>query len=245
MTTSLIYGIHAVSQRLQQAPGHCVELICVDKRNPRVLQIIDQARCAGVKVGFERPAVLSELSGTDKHQGCVLRSRESDTEISFAQCLQSIGPQSLILVLDTVQDPHNLGACLRSAEACAVDAVIIPKQRAAKLNATVRKVAAGAAESVPLIAVPNIARSLGELKQAGAWIFGTSGDASDSLYEHDFSGPVALVMGGEASGLRRLTLESCDHLIKLPMLGRVESLNVAVATGVCLYEILRSRSACG
>jgi 23S rRNA (guanosine2251-2'-O)-methyltransferase len=147
-----------------------------------------------------------------------------------------------LLVLDGVQDPHNLGACLRTADACGVDAVIIPKDRSVKMNATVRKVAAGGAETVPLIEVTNLARSLKDLKQAGVWIYGTGDRASASLYEHDFRGPVALVMGAEGSGLRRLTMESCDHLVSLPMLGQVESLNVSVATGVCLYEILRSRS---
>ena len=165
--------------------------------------------------------------------------------MDFQQCLQAIGPQSLLLVLDGVQDPHNLGACLRTADACGVDAVIIPRDRAVKVNATVRKVAAGGAESVPVIEVTNIARSLKDLQKAGVWIFGTSDNAADNLYDHDFNGPVALVMGAEGSGLRRLTMASCDHLLKLPMRGQVESLNVSVATGVCLYEILRSRSACG
>ncbi len=162
--------------------------------------------------------------------------------MDFDQCLQSISPQTLLLVLDGVQDPHNLGACLRSADACGVDAVIIPRDRTVKVNATVRKVAAGGAETVPVIEVTNLARCLKDLKQAGVWIYGTSGEASDSIYDHDYHGPVALVMGAEGSGLRRLTMESCDHLVKLPMHGQVESLNVSVATGVCLYEVLRSRS---
>ena len=165
--------------------------------------------------------------------------------MDFQQCLLGVNRNSLLLVLDGIQDPHNLGACLRTADACGVDAVIIPRDRAVKVNATVRKVAAGGAESVPIIEVTNIARSLKDLKQAGVWIYGTSDMAEDSLYDHDYSGPVALVMGAEGSGLRRLTLESCDHLVKLPMQGQVESLNVSVATGVCLYEMLRSRSACG
>jgi 23S rRNA (guanosine2251-2'-O)-methyltransferase len=165
--------------------------------------------------------------------------------MDFQQCLQTVGPHTLLLVLDGIQDPHNLGACLRTADACAVDAVIIPRDRAVKVNATVRKVAAGGAESVPVIEVTNITRSLKDLQQAGVWVFGTSETATDSLYDHDYNGPLALVMGAEGAGLRRLTIESCDHLLKLPMCGQVESLNVSVATGVCLYEILRSRSACG
>jgi len=245
MSTSVVIGIHAVSRRLQQAPEQCIELICVDKRNPRLLQLIDQARQAGVEVRIEDRAYLTQLSGTSKHQGCLLQTLDSAPLMDFQQCLQAIGPQSLLLVLDGIQDPHNLGACLRTADACGVDAVIIPRDRAVKVNATVRKVAAGGAESVPVIEVTNITRSLKDLQQAGVWIFGTSGSAADSLYDHEFNGPVALVMGAEGSGMRRLTMASCDHLLKLPMHGQVESLNVSVATGVCLYEILRSRSACG
>ena len=229
--------------RLKQAPQTCLELICANKRNPRLLQIIDTAGNAGVSMRFEEREQLNALAGSDKHQGCLLKiSGEAGLSVSFDECLQAITPDSLLLVLDGVQDPHNLGACLRSADACAVDAVIIPKDRAVKMNATVRKVAAGGAESVPLIEVTNLARSLRELQQAGVWIFGTSGDAEASLYDFDYRGPVALVMGAEGSGLRRLTREACDHLIKLPMRGRVESLNVSVASGVCLYEIQRSRS---
>ena len=243
MSAEYLYGYHAVLSRLKQAPQTCLELICANKRNPRLLQIIDTAGNAGVSMRFEEREQLNALAGSDKHQGCLLKiSGEAGLSVSFDECLQAITPDSLLLVLDGVQDPHNLGACLRSADACAVDAVIIPKDRAVKMNATVRKVAAGGAESVPLIEVTNLARSLRELQQAGVWIFGTSGDAEASLYDFDYRGPVALVMGAEGSGLRRLTREACDHLIKLPMRGRVESLNVSVASGVCLYEIQRSRS---
>ncbi len=245
MSTSFIIGIHAVSRRLQQAPEQCVELICSDKRNPRQLLLIEQARQAGVGVRIEDRASLTHLCGTGKHQGCLLQTRNSTPLMDFQQCLQAVGPQSLLLILDGIQDPHNLGACLRTADACGVDAVIIPRDRAVKVNTTVRKVAAGAAESVPVIEVTNIARSLKDLQQAGVWVFGTSDNAADSLYDHDFSGPVGLVLGAEGSGLRRLTMASCDHLLKLPMRGQVESLNVSVAAGVCLYEILRSRTACG
>jgi len=245
MSTSIIYGIHAVSRRLQQTPQSCIELVCADKRNPRVLQLIDQAHKAEVQVRIADRGHLTQLSGTTKHQGCLLQIRDSAPLMDFKQCLQNIAAQSLLLVLDGVQDPHNLGACLRTADACGVDAVIIPRDRAVKVNATVRKVAAGGAESVPVIEVTNVTRCLKDLQQAGVWVYGTSGTATDSLYDHDYNGPVALVMGAEGSGLRRLTSESCDHLLKLPMCGQVESLNVSVATGVCLYEILRSRSACG
>ncbi len=242
MSTSFIYGIHAISRRLTQAPQHCLALFCVEKPNPRLLRLIDQACEAGIAVTFESRARLSERCGSDKHQGCVLETRASEPVTSLAQCLTGINDRTLLLVLDGVQDPHNLGACLRTADACGVDALIIPKDRSVKLNPTVRKVAAGAAETVPLIEVTNIARCLKDLQQAGVWIYGTSDSAEASLYDYDYAGPVALVMGAEGAGLRRLTLESCDHLVKLPMLGQVESLNVSVATGVCLYEILRSRN---
>lgn len=242
MSCSIVYGVHAVARRLQQAPECCLELICADKRNPRLLQLIDQARTVGIKVRIETRAALTQLSGTDKHQGCLLKTLDSKPVMDFQQCLAAVNQNSLMLILDGIQDPHNLGACLRTADACGVDAVIIPRDRAVKVNATVRKVAAGGAESVPIIEVTNIARCLKDLKQAGVWIYGTSDMAKDSLYDHDYGGPIALVMGAEGSGLRRLTLESCDHLVKLPMQGQVESLNVSVATGVCLYEILRSRT---
>lgn len=238
----MIYGVHAVLRRLQQAPELCIELICTDKPGPRLLQLIKLAGDSGIKVRTESRAALTQLCGTDKHQGCLLETRESAPTMDFKTCLLDVHQGTLLLVLDGIQDPHNLGACLRTADACGVDAVIIPRDRAVKVNATVRKVAAGGAESVPIIEVTNIARSLKDLKQAGVWIFGTTDIAEDSLYDHDYGGPVALVMGAEGTGLRRLTRESCDHLVRLPMLGQVESLNVSVATGVCLYEILRSRA---
>jgi 23S rRNA (guanosine2251-2'-O)-methyltransferase len=164
--------------------------------------------------------------------------------LTIEELIQGIHDRSLILVLDGVQDPHNLGACLRSADATGVDAVIIPKDRAVKLNPTVRKVAAGGAETVPVLEVTNISRCLQDLKSAGVWVYGTSGEAEAVIYDFKFDSAVALVMGSEGDGLRRLTSEQCDHLIKLPMLGAVESLNVSVATGICLYEVLRSRRAC-
>lgn len=243
MSQSYLYGFHAITRRLQKSPETCVRLLCLERRNPRLLAVIDLARKSSISVKFESRELLDKLSDYQKHQGCMLEiSASASNVLTFQELTQSLDQQSLILVLDGVQDPHNLGACLRSADACGVDAVIIPRDRAVKVNATVRKVAAGGAESVPVIEVTNLVRSLKELKQAGVWVYGSSGEAPDSLYDHDYSGPIALVMGAEGSGLRRLTMESCDHLIKLPMRGQVESLNVSVATGICLYEILRSRS---
>ncbi len=243
MAPGLIFGIHAVARRLREAPADCFELYCLPAPRARLDELVRLARAAGVRVSFHDRRQLNELAGTDKHQGCILRTAERAPTMSFEQCLNSIDENSLILVLDGVQDRHNLGACLRTADACGVDGVVIPRDRSARLNATVRKVAAGAAETVPLIEVTNLVRSLAQLKRAGVWIYGASGDAAESFYDHAFDGPVALVMGAEGRGLRRLTAESCDHLLRLPMHGRVESLNVSVATGVCLYEILRSRGA--
>ncbi len=241
MNPRVAYGFHAVGRCLRQDPGRCAELVCAERRNPRLLELIELARAAGVAVRFTERDGLTRLAGSDKHQGCVLLLTASEPTLDFAALVESIRDDSLLLVLDGVQDPHNLGACLRNADACGVDAVIIPRDRAVKMNATVRKVAAGAAEAVPLIEVTNLARSLRALKDAGVWIYGAADDAADSLYAQDFAGPVALVMGGEGKGLRRLTREACDRILRLPMRGRVESLNVSVATGICLYEIRRAR----
>lgn len=245
MTKSYIYGIHAIEKFIHQSAAQAIELLAVERRNPRLLSLIGQTRKAGITVRFVARDELSRLAGSDNHQGCVLLIRVVEgQQKSLEQCITELNKDSLFLVLDGVQDPHNLGACLRTADATGVDAVIIPKDRSAKLNATVRKVAAGGAESVALIEVTNLVRSLKILKEAGVWVYGTSGEAESSLYDFDYKGPTALVMGSEGEGLRRLTVEACDHLIKLPMLGAVESLNVSVASGVCLYEVLRSRMAC-
>ncbi len=245
MNESYIYGIHAVEKFIQRSAEQGVELIASEKRNPRLLSVIGQTRKAQIPVRFASRDELGRLAGSDKHQGCVLQIKVVEgQQKSLEQCITELKRDSLFLVLDGVQDPHNLGACLRTADASAVKAVIIPKDRSVKMNATVRKVAAGGAESVSLIEVTNLARSLKMLKDAGVWIYGTSGDAESSLYDFDYQGPVALVMGAEGTGLRRLTVEQCDYLVRLPMYGVVESLNVSVASGVCLYEILRSRRAC-
>ncbi|MFV2032338.1 MAG: 23S rRNA (guanosine(2251)-2'-O)-methyltransferase RlmB [Gammaproteobacteria bacterium] len=245
MNASYACGFHAVTKLLQHSPGACQALICTEGRNQRLLSVIALARKNKLPVRFDSRDQLARLVGTEKHQGCVLQIADAEASVqSFEQCLAGIHQRSLFLVLDGIQDPHNLGACLRTADAAGVDAVIIPKDRAVGLNATVRKVAAGGAESVPLLPVTNIARSLKQLKQAGVWIYGTGGEADAELYDFDYCLPLALVMGAEGEGLRRLTREQCDYLIKLPMLGRVESLNVSVATGVCLYEVMRSRMAC-
>jgi 23S rRNA (guanosine2251-2'-O)-methyltransferase len=243
MSANVVYGLHAVKKMLQLSVDDCQELHCQPGRNPRLQQIVALARQHGIRIHNETRERLSELAGSDKHQGCVLSvSAGSHRAVSLKESLQQVAPDDLYLVLDGVQDPHNLGACLRTADGAGVKAVIVPKDRAVGLTPVVRKVAAGGAESVPLITVPNLSRALEELKAAGVWLVGTSGDAEASLYEQNLSGPLALVMGAEGEGIRRLTAEACDFLVRLPMLGQVESLNVSVATGICLYEINRQRA---
>ena len=240
MTESVVYGLHAVRKLLQLNPERARRLRVSGKRNKRLDQLVALARKQGVGVETVDRADLDRLAGSDRHQGCVLELSEAATpSLSLQQALQDIGPESLFLVLDGVTDPHNLGACLRSADAAGVKAVIVPKDRAVGLTPVVRKVAAGAAESVPLIEVTNLSRTLQQLQQAGVWIVGTTGEAETSLYDQNFSGALALVMGAEGEGMRRLTAEHCDYLVKLPMQGQVESLNVSVATGICLYELNR------
>jgi 23S rRNA (guanosine2251-2'-O)-methyltransferase len=198
-----------------------------------------------VQVGAADDALLDKLAEGGRHQGVVAEvlPRASDPETQLEEALESAAGAPLLLVLDGVQDPHNLGACLRSADAAGVAAVIVPRDRAAGMTPVVRKVAAGAAETVPLVAVVNLARTLRQLKERGIWLVGTDDTADKGLYEADLKGPLALVMGSEGEGLRRLTRECCDLLVSIPMAGAVESLNVSVATGVALFEAVRQRSA--
>lgn len=243
MTQKTVYGLHAVKKMLQFSIDDCEELLCLQNKNQRLQQVISLARQKKLRVTFQTRDQLTKISGSEKNQGCVLKVKSVHAKaVSLDELLQDITPQSLFLVLDGVQDPHNLGACLRTADAAGVVAVIVPKDRAASMTPVVKKVAAGAAESVPLITVTNLSRSLKEMKEAGVWLVGTSGDAEKLLYDENLQGPLALVMGAEGEGIRRLTAEQCDYLVKLPMLGQVESLNVSVATGVCLYELLRQKS---
>ncbi len=242
MAVNTIYGLHAVKKMLQFSVHDCEQLFCLQTKNQRLQQIISLAKQKEITVVFQDREALTALASSDKHQGCVLTVREGHQHaVSLDELLQNIKQDSLFLVLDGVQDPHNLGACMRTADAAGVSAIIVPKDRAVGMTATVKKVAAGAAESVPLITVTNLARSLKELKDAGVWLVGTSGEAEKSLYDENLSGPIGLVMGAEGEGIRRLTAEQCDYLVKLPMKGQVESLNVSVATGICLYEINRQR----
>ncbi len=247
-STRIVFGFHAVSSRLRQNPASMQE-ICVDstRKDARMQDLLQLAEQKGVRVMQMDKARLDGLAAHGRHQGVV--ARVADVPLPYQDIhdiLESdLAEPPFLLVLDGVEDPHNLGACLRVADAMGVHAVIAPKDRAAGLNATVRKVACGAAETVPFIAVTNLARTLRELKDAGVWIVGAAAEAEEDLLEIKLSGPVALVLGAEGTGLRRLTAETCDQLVRIPMFGTVESLNVSVASGICLYEARRQRSAAG
>ncbi len=246
-----IYGIHAVDALLRRNPAGIQRLLVRKGREDRrVTELLALAQNQGVSCERLPGAELDALVA-GRHQGVVALTRASaagDNLWDEAALLRRVdeGERApLILVLDGVTDPHNLGACLRSADAAGVDAVVVPKDKSADLTPAVRKVACGAAESVPFVRVTNVARTLAALKSRGVWLYGAAGEASQSLYEADLSGAVALVMGAEGAGLRRLTREACDFLVHLPMAGSVSSLNVSVATGVCLFEARRQRLARG
>ena len=240
---SWILGLHAVKAALKQNLALSELLVDAGRRDNRIREVMTLAEAAGVKCRKLPGRALDEEVGETGHQGVALRLRQQQAqdEPYLKALLKRLDEAPLLLVLDGVQDPHNLGACLRTADAAGVDALIIPRDRSAGLTATVRKVASGAAETVPLIQVTNLSRTLKWLKSEGVWLIGTAGEAQQTLYETDLKGPLALVMGGEEKGLRRLTREQCDLLVKLPMAGSVESLNVSVAAGVSLYEAVRQR----
>jgi len=215
------------------------------RRDKRIQEILGLARQAGVEVHRVPKQVLDDLLPDTNHQGIIARSRAPAAlgEKDLAGLLQGLDVPPFLLILDGVQDPHNLGACLRSADGAGVHAVIAPRDRSAGLTPTACKVASGAAERVPFFQVTNLARTLKWLRQEqGVWLMGTAGDAETRLFDQDLTGPLGLVMGGEEKGMRRLTREACDYLVMLPMRGGVESLNVSVATGICLYEALRQRT---
>lgn len=245
MNEQWIAGIHAVTSALQSDPTRLGQL-CVERgsRNRRVLALEDAARKADVPVRQVERRELERVAGGVRHQGVAasLLQATMPEPRSFADILGTAGADALFLVLDGVTDPHNLGACLRSAAAAGVTAVIVPKDRAAGLTPVVRKVAAGGAEQVPLLEVTNLARALRELKEAGVWLTGLAGEAQQSLFDGDYRGPIALVLGSEGKGMRRLTREQCDYLVRIPMPGNMESLNVSVATGVALFEAVRQRT---
>lgn len=244
MAEQRVYGFHSIEAILLHEPERILEVWLLDGRQDKRLEsILELLSTHGIRHQKVKREKLDELADSSRHQGVVAHCREapSRNENFLEQLLDSLDEAPFLLILDGVQDPHNLGACLRTADAVGVHAVIVPKDNAATLNGTVRKVACGAAETTPFITVTNIARCLRNLKERGVWLVGAAGEVKTNIYQQDMTGPLAIIMGAEGKGLRRLTRETCDHLVTIPMPGNVESLNVSVATGVCLYEALRQR----
>jgi 23S rRNA (guanosine2251-2'-O)-methyltransferase len=253
-SSKVLFGFHAVGVRLKTAPKSIIEIYYEPtRRDARMRQFIDKVNESGVRLIEADGMRLAKLAGSHGHQGVAARVQEIKQVHSLDELLENLEAsnaalppkeriQPLILVLDGVTDPHNLGACLRVADGAGAHAVIAPKDHAAGINATVAKVASGAAETVPYFMVTNLARTLNELKERSIWVIGTSDQATQTLYQADFKGPVALVLGAEGDGMRQLTAKTCDQLVSIPMLGAVESLNVSVASGICLYEAVRQRS---
>ena len=242
----VLFGFHAVGVRLKTAPQSIIEIYYEPtRRDQRMRQFLERAREAGVRLIEADGLRLSKLCGSHGHQGVAARVEAVAQVTSLDELLEQVearGESPLLLVLDGITDPHNLGACLRVADGAGAHAVIAPKDHAAGINATVAKVASGASETMPYFMVTNLARTLNELKERNIWIIGTSDDAPKTLYQVDLKGPVALVLGAEGDGMRQLTRKTCDELVSIPMRGAVESLNVSVASGVCLYEALRQRT---
>lgn len=245
-TPKFLFGFHAVGVRLKTAPPSIEEIYFEPtRRDARMRQFLERAREVGVRLIEADGLRLARMAGNAGHQGVVAKVHPLPQAHSLDDWLDGLAPdvRPLLLVLDGVTDPHNLGACLRVADGAGAHAVIAPKDHAVGINATVAKVASGAAETVPYFMVTNLARTLNELKERAIWIIGTSDDAPRTLYQSDLKGPCALVLGAEGSGMRQLTRKTCDELVSIPMQGAVESLNVSVASGICLYEALRQRSA--
>jgi 23S rRNA (guanosine2251-2'-O)-methyltransferase len=241
-STRLLFGFHAVTVRLKTAPESVVEVhVDSSRRDARMRQFAERCRESGVRIVDSDDARLGQLCGTSRHQGVVARVAPLPQRHSLDDLLDEVQGPPLVLVLDGITDPHNLGACLRVADGAGVHAVIAPKDHAVGVNATVAKVASGAAETVPYLMVTNLARTLGELKERGLRVVGTADDAPRTLHEADLAGPLAFVLGAEGRGMRALTRKCCDELVRIPMAGAVESLNVSVAAGVCLYEAVRQR----
>jgi 23S rRNA (guanosine2251-2'-O)-methyltransferase len=235
----IVYGLHAVDAVIERSPERLLELWMAEpRRDARAASLRDRAQAAGIRVQTVSGESLAKLAGEVAHQGAVaaVRPLKAWDEHDLVEAISEVD-DPLLLVLDGVTDPHNLGACLRSAHA-----VVIPKDRSAAVDGVVRKVAAGAAEFVPVATVTNLARALDLIKERGVWVVGTDGAARETLYEADLKRPLALVLGAEGDGMRRLTRERCDFLVRIPMAGRVESLNVSVAAGIALFEARRQRT---
>ena len=246
MTRHLLFGFHAVGVRLKTAPRSVVEVhVDAGRRDQRMRQLVARAEAAEVRLVDSDDKRLRGLAGNDRHQGvvaiveAVARSHSLDETLEAAE---ASGEPALVLVLDGVTDPHNLGACLRSAEAAGATAVVAPKDKAVGITPTVRRASAGAADRVAFFAVTNLARTLKQLKDKGVWLVGLAGDGKQDFYALDLKGAIAIVMGSEGEGMRRLTREACDFDARIPMRGETESLNVSVATGVALFEALRQRA---
>ncbi|MEO8673275.1 MAG: 23S rRNA (guanosine(2251)-2'-O)-methyltransferase RlmB [Tahibacter sp.] len=246
MSHELLIGINSVDAALDHDPGNIVELfIETGTQNARLKELSERARDLGVKPHGRSRELLDRMTGGARHQGVVAQYRAAPprTEADLPALVEAAGRDALFLVLDGVTDPHNLGACLRSAEASGATAVIVTKDKAVGITPTVRRASAGAADRVPFIAATNLARTLRALKDAGVWLVGMAGETTaPDFYTMDLKGPIALVLGSEGEGMRRLTREQCDFVARIPMRGSVESLNVSVATGVVLFETLRQRS---
>lgn len=242
MKSKMIFGFHAVTSRIRHEASSVEEIYVDSGRSDRRMQeLLHAAKSAGIRIIPADDQRLSNIVGTRRHQGVVAKAGELSLARNLDELLDAIDGPPLLLVLDGITDPHNLGACLRVADGVGAHAVIAPKDRAVGLNATAAKVASGAAETVPYITVTNLARTLRELKERDILLVGTSDDVDQTIYDVNFTGGSALVMGSEGEGMRRLTRETCDVLVSIPMFGSVESLNVSVASGVCLYEARRQR----
>lgn len=237
-----IHGIHAITSLLKSQPNRLLEVHVMEGRHDARLQkLLDALQRQQISLVRSSRQALDKLAGDTGHQGVVATCHpgEDHDEDFLATLVENHRKRTLLLVLDGITDPHNLGACLRTAEAAGVHAVIVPKDHSCGMNSTVRKVAAGAAELIPLVVVTNLARTLRALQEQGVWVIGTAGEAEQNLYQTRFQTPLALVVGAEGSGLRRLTRDTCDELVSIPLPGDTSSLNVSVATGVCLFEIVR------
>lgn len=239
-----VAGINAVASALEHDAENVREvLVEPGAKNPRLQEIVKEAHERGIPVRKVNQQALDGVGGGVRHQGVVARYDAVRTwdEGDLAELVEQAGGKALVLVLDGVQDPHNLGACLRSAAAAGATAVVIPKDRSAPVNATVRKTSSGAADRIPVVRVTNLARTLKAMREMGVWVYGLAGDTKATLFQLDLKGNVALVLGGEGEGMRRLTREHCDGLASIPMPGDMESLNVSVAAGVALFEAVRQR----
>jgi len=244
MSNEFIYGIHAVKAVLEKDPARFIEaFVLKGRQDDRLMPLLNQLQNFGVSIQQMGRKALDDKARGANHQGIIAKVKPAKTlNENDLDTILTQSEQPLFLILDGVTDPHNLGACLRNADAAGVAAVIVPKDKSAPLSATVSKVACGAAETVPLIRVTNLARTMRMMQEQGVWIVGTAGEATHDIYQAKLKGSLAIVMGAEGDGMRRLTRETCDDLIKIPMAGSVSSLNVSVASGICLFEAVRQRS---